>query len=131
MCAVYSSQRGLHQRGKPVEAFSEAGRTLRVWRSWARAEKMDYWRDVRKATPAEIVADRFAERDRRTHTLVWAEIPRGLIIRAVLVPIDEADLFEPTLELLIVTRAAEPAEIAHFGHDRLPLLGPPSFAVVQ
>jgi hypothetical protein len=131
MCAVYSSQRGLHQRGKPVEAFSETGRTLRVWRSWARVEKIDYWRGVRKATPAEIVADRFAERDRRTHALVWADIPPGLIIRALLVPTDEFDLFEPTLDLLIVTRAAEPAEVAHFGHDRLPLLAAASLATMQ
>jgi hypothetical protein len=128
MCAVYSSQRGLHQRGKPVEAFSESGRSLRLWRSWAREEKMDYWRGVRKASPAETVADRFAERDRRTHALVWADIPRGLVIRALLIPTDEADLFEATLDLLIVTRAADPAEIAHFGHYRLPVLAPALFA---
>jgi hypothetical protein len=83
---------------------------------------------VRKASPAEIVADRFAERDRRTHALVWADIPRGLVIRALLIPTDEADLFEATLDLLIVTRAADPAEIAHFGHYRLPVLAPALFA---
>jgi hypothetical protein len=128
MCAVYSSQRGLHQRGKPVEAFSETGRSLRLWRSWAREEKMEYWQRVRKASPAEIVADSFAERDRRTHSLVWAEIPPGLVIRALLVQTDEADLFEPTLDLLIVTRSADAAECAHFGHDRLPVLAPAVFS---
>jgi len=124
MCVAFKQKGKEFRQGSRVEVHGPDGIMERAWVSYARSEKASYWEHQRKAVSVMIAAEAFAERDRRTHQLIWAGIPDGLRILAYLAdPRDPGDfLIEPEQDCYIVTRAASPEEQHHFGHDRLPVL---------
>ena len=90
-----------------------------VWAGFATTEKLGWWK--RNGRLVDFPATHFAERHDVTKELIWDEMPAGQVIRA-LVTNDRTPL------LKVVTRAATEAEIARFGHDRMPVIEPPLFS---
>lgn len=119
MCVAFKQKGKEFRQGSRVEVNGPGGTMQRAWVSYARAEKAAYWKSERKAVPVTIAADAFAERDRRTHELVWADVPEGHHIRAYLADPRDADdfLIAPEQDCYILTRAASPEELRHFGHE--------------
>jgi hypothetical protein len=105
--------------------------TVAFWRALARAEQL-IWAGFARSewlhgapkdgALVDIPAERYAERSRRTAQLVWDDVPSGKVIRGLVVPNKGKPL------LRIVTRACNPDEEEHFGHDRICVIEPALFS---
>ena len=121
MCAVFKVEGKIHRPGREVPAFAAGGALTRTWAGFARSEILKWWLE-RGGELLDIPATEFAERSDRTGELVWDAVPGGLVLRALLDRQTGHELIK------IVTRAATPAEVGKFQHDRMPLLEKPLHA---
>ena len=114
MCAVFKIEGKIFRPGREVHAISSCGPVDRIWAGFARSEILRWWID-RGGELLDIPATEFAERSDRSGELIWDSVPEGLVIRALLDRQTSHELVK------IVTRAASPAELEKFQHDRMPL----------
>jgi hypothetical protein len=103
-------------------AWSETGPVYGVWAGFARQETLGWWRRL-GGYLVDVPADRFAERSDVDRRLAWAEVRGGGVLRAW-VPCAAPGA---AILLKIVTRAASAAELAHFAHDRMPVIEPAQY----
>jgi hypothetical protein len=122
MCAAFEVQGKKRRPGMQLGAWSETGPVYGVWAGFARQETLGWWRR-QGGCLVDVPADRFAERSDADRRLVWADVPEGRVLRAWM-PVAASGA---AVLLKIVTRAASAAELAHFGHDRMPLLEPAQY----
>ncbi len=120
MCARFESGGVVHKPGDEIRATSASGPLLLPWAGFARSEILGWWRR-QGGELLDVAAERFAERAEDDGSLIWDDVPPGLVIRALRDPRGRLPL------LKVVTRPATPAELARFRHPRMPLLEPPMF----
>lgn len=120
MCARFEQAGVIHKPGDEVRAITASGPLLLPWAGFARGEILGWWRR-QGGELVDVPADRFAERADDDGSLVWDEVPRGFVIRALRDPRGKLPL------LKVVTRQATAIELARFRHARMPLLEPPLF----
>lgn len=121
MCAVFKVEGKIHRPGRGVPAIAAGGALTGIWAGFARSEILKWWLE-RGAELIDIPANEFAERSDLTGELIWDRVPQGLVLRALLDRQTSHELIK------VVTRAATPAEIEKFQHDRMPLLEKPLHA---
>lgn len=122
MCARFEVGGVIHKPGDEVRAISADGLLSLPWAGFARAEILAWWRRQGGAL-LDVPAERFAERADDDGSLVWADVPPGLVIRALRDPRGAKPL------LKIVTRQATAPEQAQFRHTRFPLMERPLFCL--
>jgi len=121
MCASFEVNGKQLRPGRPVSVWAEGAPLTAVWSGFARGEILSWWLG-KGYTPVDVPAERFAERSRKEGRLIWADMPKGMIIRGL------RDTSSPTAQILIVTRQASPTEQEKFGHDRMPLIEAPTYS---
>ena len=102
--------------------WAETGPVYGVWAGFARQETLGWWRR-QGGRLVDVPADRFAERSDADRRLIWADVPGGRVLRAWM----PSGAPGAAVLLKIVTRAASAAELAHFGHDRMPVIEPAQY----
>ncbi|MFZ5807364.1 MAG: hypothetical protein ACOY3I_09195 [Verrucomicrobiota bacterium] len=90
------------------------------WAGFARKESLDWWKK-KGGELVDLPAEKFAERSDATRKLIWDDVPKNMVIRAML----DFGAKEPLVK--VVTRAATEEEIQQFEHDRMPLLESPLY----
>ena len=124
MCSVFKNKNLVLKPGRVLQGASFQGQVSGVWAGFARSEILDWWHR-QGAEKVELTATSFAERSSRSGQLVWEEIPDDHVISAIL------DHRENPALLKVVTRPANPEELAKFEHPRLPLLEKRKFAPIS
>jgi len=123
MCAAFEYNGKSSRPSKTILARSKKGFIENVWAGFARVEILNWWHK-QGAEELDIFATRFAERSKTSGKLIWADVPRGLVIRGLLVPEQNHQLIK------IVTRASDPEELLQFDHPRMPVLEEPRFGAI-
>jgi hypothetical protein len=124
MCSVFKNKNLVLKPGRVLNGSSIRGKVSGVWAGFARSEILNWWQR-QGAEEVELTATSFAERSSRTGQLVWEDIPDGHIISAIL------DHRQNPALLKVVTRAANPDELAKFEHPRLPCLQKRKFPAIR
>lgn len=122
MCARFEVGGVIHKPGDEIRAISAGGLLLLPWAGFARGEILGWWRR-QGGELLDVPAERFAERADDDGSLIWDDVPPGLVIRAL------RDPRGPKPLLKIVTRQATPDELGRFRHPRFPVLDRPLFRV--
>ena len=121
MCASLEVNGKRLRPGRTVSVWVEGSALSAVWSGFARTEILSWWLG-KGCSPVDVPAERFAERSRKEGRLIWADMPKGMIIRGL------KDTSGPTAQILIVTRQASPTEQEKFGHERMPLIEAPLYS---
>ena len=121
MCAALEFNSRVIRPGKLAGAWRGEKFEQIVWAGFARRETLGWWKR-QGAELVDVPAHRFAERSERDRKLRWDDVPRGLVVRGVVL----AETKTPLLK--IVTRASTAEELARFGHPRMPLIEEPFFS---
>jgi hypothetical protein len=124
MCSVFKNKNLVLKLGRVLQGASIQGQVSGVWAGFARSEILAWWHR-QGAEKVELTATSFAERSSRSGQLVWEEIPDDHVISAIL------DHRENPALLKVVTRPANPDELAKFEHPRLPLLEKRKFTPIS
>jgi hypothetical protein len=122
MCAAFEVQGKKRRPGMVLGGWSETGPVYGVWAGFARQETLGWWRR-QGGRLVDVPADRFAERSDADRRLIWADVPGGRVLRAWM----PSSAPGAAVLLKIVTRPASAAELAHFGHDRMPVIEPAQY----